>query len=143
MIPDLKVVDCIVIFRFSTVALCFQLLHIDSKATASVPSPTVNLSELHPGITMNDLMAAVGWQYMKTDDLSKSDKGWRQVQKQKGFQMVNPSEEWFPGKFELSLCCMVFFSRSLTFVIHMSISRSFFCLPNLADIRLLHIFSRF
>ncbi|KAF6211288.1 hypothetical protein GE061_014405 [Apolygus lucorum] len=72
-------------------------LHINSTATASVPSPTVNLSELHPGITMDALMAAVGWQYMKTDDLTKSDKGWRQVQKQKGFQMVNPSEEWFPG----------------------------------------------
>ncbi|CAA9993107.1 unnamed protein product [Nesidiocoris tenuis] len=74
-----------------------EKLMIKTNATSSVPAPTINLSEIHSGITMDALIAAVGWQYMKTDDLTNEDKGWGQVQKQKGFQMINPSEEWFPG----------------------------------------------
>lgn len=72
-------------------------LKIKSTATPSVPSPTINLSELNPTITVEALVAAIGWQYMMTDDLTNEDKSWPQVQKQKGFQMVNPSDEWFPG----------------------------------------------
>ncbi|XP_014250432.1 lipoyltransferase 1, mitochondrial [Cimex lectularius] len=68
-----------------------------STATKSAPSPTVNLKELHSGITVQKLVAEVGWQYLRTTALTQQDGGWNQVQKQNGFQLVNPSHDWFPG----------------------------------------------
>lgn len=73
-------------------------MEVDGKrATKSDPSPTVNLSELHSNITIPNLMAAVGWQYLRTTPLTHKDAGWAHVQQQNGFQMVNPTDEWFPG----------------------------------------------
>lgn len=72
-------------------------LQFKTTATQSVPSPTLNLSEVNSNITMDGLMAAVGWEYLRTSAITQKDLGWELVSKQRGFQMINPTDEWFPG----------------------------------------------
>lgn len=43
-------------------------------------------------------MKSVGWEYLRTHPLELIDGGMELANRQKGFQMVNPTEEWFPGK---------------------------------------------
>ncbi|KAL1122188.1 hypothetical protein AAG570_003593 [Ranatra chinensis] len=70
---------------------------IITNATQSIPSPTVNLSEVHSGVSMERLMTALGWEYLRTAPVSQQDAGWPFVSKQRGFQLINPTDEWFPG----------------------------------------------
>lgn len=39
----------------------------------------------------------VGWEYMRTHPLKLIDGGVEYANLQKGFQLVNPTEQWFPG----------------------------------------------
>ncbi|XP_015121642.1 lipoyltransferase 1, mitochondrial isoform X2 [Diachasma alloeum] len=68
-----------------------------SKATESTRSPVKNLSEINGRVTTDALMSAVGWEYLRTMAMTLEDGGHSLVQKQKGFQMINPTEQWFPG----------------------------------------------
>ncbi|XP_012274630.1 lipoyltransferase 1, mitochondrial isoform X2 [Orussus abietinus] len=43
------------------------------------------------------LLNAIGWEYLRTKALTLEDGGHGLVQQQKGFQMINPTEDWFPG----------------------------------------------
>lgn len=71
---------------------------IQTNATVSVPSPTVNLQDVNPHVTVEKLLSAFGWEYLRSSPLSLEDGGLDYASKQGGFQLVNPSEDWFPGK---------------------------------------------
>lgn len=70
----------------------------NSKASESTRSPVKNIKEVHAQIDSDSLLNAVGWEYLRTKALSLEDGGHKLIQQQKGFQMINPAEEWFPGK---------------------------------------------
>ncbi|KAK9506377.1 hypothetical protein O3M35_008328 [Rhynocoris fuscipes] len=72
-------------------------LSVMTTATKSVPAPTLNLNDINSDITMDKLMSAIGWSYLRTCPITKKDEGWKYVEKQRGFQMINPTESWFPG----------------------------------------------
>lgn len=59
----------------------------------------MNLCEENPKINVQQLSTAVGWEFMRTTALSLQDGGMELANQQKGFQMVQPSEQWFPGKY--------------------------------------------
>lgn len=57
----------------------------------------MNLVEDKPGLDIQNLIKAIGWEYMRTTALTMEDGGMELANRQKGFQMVNPTEQWFPG----------------------------------------------
>lgn len=70
---------------------------IKTNATQSVKSKIMNICEENPKITVSKLMQAVGWEYMRTPAMTLIDGGKELANQQKGFQMINPTEQWFPG----------------------------------------------
>ncbi|GBP11067.1 Lipoyltransferase 1, mitochondrial [Eumeta japonica] len=70
---------------------------IQTKATPSTPSPIANLSELDNRVTIDSLQTAVGYEYLRTPALHLADGGQSLINKQRGFQFINPTDEWFPG----------------------------------------------
>lgn len=63
---------------------------IKSKATASTPAHVMNLSEMKPGITVEQVLTSVGRAFLGHDQALAN-----------GFTLVNPTDEWFPGLGEL------------------------------------------
>lgn len=81
-------------------SLVLQKKEVDienTNATTSTRSPIKNLTEVNSNVRMDNLVNAIGWEYLRTKPLSLEDGGYDHIQKQKGFQLVNPSEDWFPG----------------------------------------------
>ncbi|CAG9581631.1 unnamed protein product [Danaus chrysippus] len=74
---------------------------IQTKATASTPSPVVNLVDVNNRVTVDNLQIAVGYEFLRTPALHLEDGGENQISKQRGFQFINPTEDWFPGLSEL------------------------------------------
>uniref|UniRef100_T1HRW8 BPL/LPL catalytic domain-containing protein n=1 Tax=Rhodnius prolixus TaxID=13249 RepID=T1HRW8_RHOPR len=74
-----------------------HIYFITTNATKSVPAKIVNLSNLINNITVDNLAKAVGWAYLRTSAVTHKDEGWSFVEKQRGFQMINPTDDWFPG----------------------------------------------
>lgn len=70
--------------------------YIDSNATKSIPAEIMNLSETSDKITMESLISAIGWEYLKMDPVVLRDDS-EHLGDQQGFQLINPTEEWFPG----------------------------------------------
>ncbi|XP_033229345.1 lipoyltransferase 1, mitochondrial [Belonocnema kinseyi] len=70
---------------------------ITTNATQSTRSLVKNLTDVNSHIRTDKLLNAVGWEYLRTKALVLEDGGYNLVQKQKGFQMINPTEDWFPG----------------------------------------------
>ncbi|EFA10961.1 lipoyl amidotransferase LIPT1, mitochondrial [Tribolium castaneum] len=70
---------------------------IETNATKSTKSKILNLCEENPKIKVPALYKVVGWEYLRTHALSVKDGGMELANQQKGFQMVNPTEKWFPG----------------------------------------------
>ncbi|XP_011309909.1 lipoyltransferase 1, mitochondrial [Fopius arisanus] len=70
---------------------------ITTNATESTRSPVKNLNEINGRVNTDALISAVGWEYLRTKAMSLEDGGDSLVQRQKGFQMINPTEQWFPG----------------------------------------------
>ncbi|XP_055855040.1 lipoyltransferase 1, mitochondrial [Episyrphus balteatus] len=68
-----------------------------SKATASVRSPIKNLNDVNRAVNVPQLLSAVGYEFLRTNATELTDGGQEQTQKQQGFQLVNPTEKWFPG----------------------------------------------
>lgn len=58
-----------------------------------------NLTEINHHVRIDKLLNAIGWEFLRTKSLVVEDGGYNLIQKQKGFQMINPSEGWFPGIF--------------------------------------------
>lgn len=48
---------------------------------------------------MDKLLSVIGWEFMRTKALVLEDGRYDLVQQQKGFQYINPSENWFPGTY--------------------------------------------
>ncbi|KAJ8945600.1 hypothetical protein NQ314_009125 [Rhamnusium bicolor] len=74
---------------------------IQTNATKSIKSKIINLCEENPDISVTKLIKAVGWEYMRTPALSLMDGGMELANQQKGFQLVNPTNLWFPGLDEI------------------------------------------
>ncbi|XP_012142231.1 lipoyltransferase 1 isoform X1 [Megachile rotundata] len=74
---------------------------IETNATASIRSPIKNLIEVNSHVQMDKLIKAVGWEFLRTKALVLEDGGQNLIQRQKGFQYINPTEDWFPGLDEL------------------------------------------
>lgn len=70
----------------------------NSKASKSNRSSVKNIKEVHAQVNSDSLLNVIGWEYLRTKALSLEDGGHKLIQQQKGFQMINPAEEWFPGK---------------------------------------------
>ncbi|XP_013108710.2 lipoyltransferase 1, mitochondrial [Stomoxys calcitrans] len=68
-----------------------------SKATASVRSPIRNLVDVNRTVNVPQLLSAVGYEFLRTSATELEDGGSTQTMKQRGFQLVNPTEKWFPG----------------------------------------------
>lgn len=77
--------------------LCKHDKGIKTNATASVPSSTVNLHDINPHVTVEKLLSALGWEFLRSSALSLEDGGLDFASSQGGFQLVNPTEDWFPG----------------------------------------------
>lgn len=59
----------------------------------------MNLCEENPKVSMERLIKAIGWEYMRTPAFSLRDGGMELANRQRGFQMINPTERWFEGLF--------------------------------------------
>lgn len=74
--------------------------NIVTNATASIRSSITNLCDINQDIQMDKLLSAIGWEYLRTKALILEDGRYNQVEKQKGFKFVNPTEDWFPGMYK-------------------------------------------
>ncbi|XP_057651393.1 lipoyltransferase 1, mitochondrial isoform X2 [Diorhabda carinulata] len=74
---------------------------IKTNATKSIKSKIMNLCEENPHVEINNLMKAVGWEYMRMHPLKLVDGGMELANNQNGFQLVNPTDGWFPGLTEI------------------------------------------
>ncbi|XP_063219997.1 lipoyl amidotransferase LIPT1, mitochondrial [Bacillus rossius redtenbacheri] len=78
-------------------ALKKNIVGVDTNATKSIPSPVLNLNDVNSSVTVEKLLGAVGWEYLRTTPLTMQDAGHDFISQQNGFQLVNPTEGWFPG----------------------------------------------
>lgn len=70
---------------------------IQSKATASIPALTMNLSDANEDISVEKLIASIGRRYLEFPS-EKSDSSSQQiVQLSNGYTLINPTDDWFPG----------------------------------------------
>ncbi|XP_030383346.1 lipoyltransferase 1, mitochondrial [Scaptodrosophila lebanonensis] len=78
-----------------------------SRATSSVRSPIRNLCDINRNVNVSQLLSAVGYEYLRTAATSLEDGGSAQTMNQRGFQLINPTEKWFPGieKLRASYSC--------------------------------------
>ncbi|KAL5288675.1 LIPT1 family protein [Megaselia abdita] len=72
-----------------------------SKATASVRSPIKNLCDVNKTVNVPQLLSAVGYEFLRTSATELVDGGHSQTMRQQGFQLINPTEKWFPGITEI------------------------------------------
>lgn len=61
----------------------------------------MNLTDENYRVTVDNLIKAVGWEYMRTPAFFLKDGGTEFACKQGGFQMINPTDKWFPGLQEI------------------------------------------
>jgi len=74
---------------------------IISKATSSVRSPIKNLADVNKNVNVQSLLTAIGYEFLRTPADKLCDGGRELVMQQRGFQLINPTEKWFPGLSEL------------------------------------------
>uniref|UniRef100_A0A1B0FHZ4 BPL/LPL catalytic domain-containing protein n=2 Tax=Glossina morsitans morsitans TaxID=37546 RepID=A0A1B0FHZ4_GLOMM len=67
------------------------------KATASKKSPIKNLCDVNSTVNIAQLLSAIGYEFLRTSATELEDGGNIQTMKQRGFQLINPTEKWFPG----------------------------------------------
>jgi len=77
-------------------ALNSKAVGVESRATQSVRVPVQNLQQYDPHINVNRLQESVGYQFLRTD-VNGEDGGMEALQQTRGFQMIRPDEDWFPG----------------------------------------------
>jgi len=77
-------------------SLSSQAEGIESRATQSVRVPVKNLAAVSPNLNVSLLQEAVGWQFLRTN-VHGEDEGFEAASNQRGFQMIRPDNEWFPG----------------------------------------------
>uniref|UniRef100_A0A4Y0BF86 BPL/LPL catalytic domain-containing protein n=1 Tax=Anopheles funestus TaxID=62324 RepID=A0A4Y0BF86_ANOFN len=76
-------------------------VEITSKATASIPSPIKNLVDVNRTVNIQQLLSAIGYEFLRTPATQLTDGGRELLMKQRGFQLINPTDKWFPGITEL------------------------------------------
>ena len=69
---------------------------VESRATQSVRVPVKNLARISPNLNVSLLQEAVGWQFLRTNVFGE-DEGFEAASNQRGFQMIRPDNDWFPG----------------------------------------------
>lgn len=70
---------------------------IETKATASLPAPVMNLREVSENISVESLLGSVGRKYLALPTAeSRLSRGGSN-----GFTLINPTSDWFPGLGEL------------------------------------------
>lgn len=57
----------------------------------------MNLCEENPKVSIERLITAIGWEYMRTPAYNLKDGGMELANQQNGFQTINPTERWFEG----------------------------------------------
>jgi len=77
-------------------ALDSKAIGVESRATQSVRVPVQNLQQYDPHINVNRLQESVGYQFLRTN-VDGVDGGMEALQQTRGFQMIRPDEDWFPG----------------------------------------------
>ncbi|XP_023949152.1 lipoyltransferase 1, mitochondrial isoform X2 [Bicyclus anynana] len=92
---------CTLLVNANKADLSKALAKRETNATVSTPSPVVNLADMDNKVTVEALQTAIGYEYLRTPALRLDDGGERQILKQRGFQFVNPTDDWFPGLSEL------------------------------------------
>lgn len=80
---------------------CLLQANIISKATSSVRSPIKNLCDVNRAVNVPQLLSAIGYEFLRTSATELEDGGRDQAMKQRGFQLINPTEKWFPGLTEI------------------------------------------
>jgi len=86
---------------------------INTNATQSIPSPVMNLCDVNSHVKLEKLLGIIGWEYLRTCPYSAEDRGEDFIGKQLGFQLINPTDQWFPGK--CKLFCPFISSLCLTY----------------------------
>ena len=64
-------------------------------------SPIKNLADVNKSVNVQQLLTAIGYEFLRTPADKLCDGGRELVMQQRGFQLINPSEKWFPGLNEL------------------------------------------
>ncbi|XP_035454029.2 lipoyltransferase 1, mitochondrial isoform X2 [Spodoptera frugiperda] len=88
---------CTLLVNANKADLSRALAKRETQATASTRSEVANLAEMDNRITVDSLQTAVGYEFLRTAALSLQDGGTSQISKQRGFQYINPTDDWFPG----------------------------------------------
>lgn len=70
---------------------------IDSKATASLPAPVMNLKDLASEICVEELLKSVGRKYLEMAGKGDQQTAIQNYQRSNGFTLINPTDDWFPG----------------------------------------------
>lgn len=70
---------------------------IESRATASVPSPVKNLMDVNRHVNVAQLQTAIGYEFLRTSATALEDGGRDLVMLQRGFNLINPTDKWYPG----------------------------------------------
>ncbi|XP_031630413.1 lipoyltransferase 1, mitochondrial [Contarinia nasturtii] len=82
-------------------ALAKDEADIVTKATPSVRSPVKNLVDVNRHVNFPQLLSAIGYEFLRTSATELHDGGRHLMMKQRGFQLINPTEKWFPGLMEI------------------------------------------
>lgn len=59
------------------------------------------MTDVNRNVNIPQLISAIGYEYLRTHATELNDEGQDLLQKQRGFQLINPTEKWFPGLMEL------------------------------------------
>lgn len=100
ILGDSLVKEEVIIFIITYITILIQNVfkaNYISRATASVRAPIRNLCDINKTVSVPALLSAVGYEYLRTTATSLEDGGSVQAMNQRGFQLVNPTEKWFPG----------------------------------------------
>lgn len=54
------------------------------------------MKDENPDVDVGKVLSSIGYEFLRTDN-SGNDGGQEMIEKQRGFQMVNPTNDWFPG----------------------------------------------
>lgn len=82
-------------------ALIKEDVQIVSRATSSVRSPVKNLIDVNHHVNVAQLQTAIGYEFLRTAATTLDDGGRELMMTQRGFQLINPTENWYPGLNEI------------------------------------------
>ncbi|KAK9889308.1 hypothetical protein WA026_004589 [Henosepilachna vigintioctopunctata] len=93
---------CSLMVNINKVDYTYSLMQRESgilqkETKRSVKSKIMNIHDENPEVAVRELLKVIGWEYMRTSALAVKDGGIHLANQQKGFQLINPSESWFPG----------------------------------------------